>query len=116
MPSQKHRDYSRVSLGPNDQCDGALNGKVFFPYLVIRCMLCDRQGAQWRCLTDGHEMFDFYLIAPGLMSLRTHSCSGDASEMVDAKGQSHDPFAKAPPITMHSHVVLAGRRRSRYDR
>ena len=61
-------------------------------------------------------MSDFYLIDPGLMSLRTHSCSGDASKMLDAKGQSHDPYAKARPIAMHCHVVLAGRRRSRYDR
>ena len=61
-------------------------------------------------------MSDFYLIDPDLMSLRIHSCSGDASEMVDAKGQSHDPYAKARPIAMHSHIVLAGRRRSRYDR
>ena len=33
--AQKHREYFRVSLGPNDQCDGALNTKVVFPYLVM---------------------------------------------------------------------------------
>ena len=61
-------------------------------------------------------MSDLYLSDPGLMSLQTHSCSGDASEMLDAKGQSHDPYAKAFPIAMHCHIVLAGRRQSRYDR
>lgn len=61
-------------------------------------------------------MSDSYLIDSDLMSLRTHFCFGDASEMLDVQGQSHDLYAKARPVAMHCHIVLAGRRRSRYDR
>ena len=61
-------------------------------------------------------MSDSYLIDSDLMSLQARSCSGDASKMLDAKGQSHDLYAKARPIAMHCRIVLAGRRRSRYDR
>ena len=61
-------------------------------------------------------MSDSYLIDFDLMSLQTHSCFGDASEMLDAKGQSHDLSAKARSIAMHCYIVLTGRRRSRHDR
>ena len=35
MPSLKTQGLFRVSFGPSDQCDGALNTKVFFPYLAM---------------------------------------------------------------------------------
>ena len=61
-------------------------------------------------------MSDYHLIDSDLMSLQNRSDSGNASEMLDAKGQSHDLYAKARSGAMHCHIVLAGRWRSRYGR